>query len=287
MVRFLFILFFIGCSATIPKWYTKIYNDNKNFIYATGEGYTKKEAINNALANASAKIAIEVKSIYKNIKYQYKEKNNITSSNTSFIDIQTKTKPIIFNSYKLLKLQKEDKYYVLLKIDRYKNAKFMCQKIQMPQINNDDIYILLNYKKILKNLNQKIDQIQTINTLYPVCGKKLNQITNLKDKIIKKYNSLTYSIYSNDKKIKSIISSNLDIKNSKNGKIKIIINTKWENKKVGAYFIAILNLNIKLTNSSSKEYILTCASSSIQDYKTAKELAYKKCEEKIKKIFNN
>ena len=287
MKRFiLFIIIFLtACTQNPPKWYEKIYNDNSYFIYATGEGTTKKEAINSALANASSKVAVVVKSIYNSLKYSYKGDDTSAYSNTSLFNIQTKTNPLTFIDYKILKLEKRDKYYVLIKIDRIKNATYMCNNIDIPKINNK-LDIFLHYKSIIKSLNKTIEKLKTINALAPICKEKLQKTINIKNKITKIHNNLSYSIISNDNKLKNILSSILDFKNL-HPKIKIILNAKTKYTKIGDYKISTIYLNISIKNKTdSKNFYLICAASSIDDYKTAKELAYKECKEKLKKIFN-
>ncbi len=286
---FVFIMIiFISCTTKPPKWYEKIYTDNQNFIYATGSGKTKQEAINYALANASSKISIVVKSIYKSKKYSYKGDDTYSYSNSTLLDIQTKTNPITFSEYKVLKLEKKDKYYVLIKINRYKNAKFMCENTNIDSFNESNLNLLFNYKKITNRLQKIIEKLKNINALYPLCKDKLNLAIKLKKKLQKKYSNLTFSIKSNDETIKNIIKSILKIKNSKNATIKIIAKTTNKQKQVGSYKINIITLNLTISDkNASKNFYFTCAGSSIQDYQTAKALAYQNCKEKIKEIFNN
>lgn len=287
-ILIILIIFFIGCTTNPPKWYNKIYTDNKYYIYATGSGKTKEEAINSALANASAKIAIVVKSMYKSLKYQYSDNTTSTYSNTSILDIQTSTNPITFTNYKILKLEKKDKYYVLLKIDRYKNAKYMCQSLSIPSLNLDTLNLFLHYKDIINLINKKIDKVKNINAIYPLCKGKLKTLISLKQKVISNYNKLSYQINSNNNLIKNIITSIISIKKSSKGKIKIFVKTKINHKNINIYKITSIKIFLIIkTDNGSKNYYLTCASSSIQDYNTAFELAINKCKKKLKNIFNN
>ena len=282
----LFIILFISCSSHPPKWYNKIYSDNNQFIYATGVSKTKKEAINTALANASSKIAITIKSSYKSLKYSYKDSSSSTYSSNSILNIETKTNPLTFTNYKILKLEKKDKYYVLIKIDRYKNAKFMCNNIHI-NTNYEDLDIFLKYKKLLKNINKKIEMLKNINALYPICKEKLKKAILFKKYLEKKLNTITFNIISNDKEIKNIISSIIKFNISPKANIKIFAYSKYEYKIVGNYKISIIKLTLQIKNTKEKNFEITCAGSSIQDYETAKLLAYKECKEKLKKIFNN
>ncbi len=283
------ILLFIACSSpNPPQWYNKIYNDNNNIIYATGVGKTKQEAINNALANASAKISVIVKSMYKSLKYQYKGNDTTSYSNNSIFNIETKTNPIEFSQYKILKLQKKENYYILIQINRIENAKYICNNINYPDIDKTSLNIFLNYKKIIFLLNQKIKKLKNINALYPLCKNKLTQIINLKKEIIKKFNNLSVFIVSNNKNIKNIMEDILNIQTSKNGNIKIFIHQNTKYKQIGNYKITTIYLNLKIkADNHSKNYSLICAASSIQDFNTAKELAYQECKGKLKNLFNN
>ncbi len=283
------IFLFIACSSpNPPQWYNKIYNDNNNIIYATGAGKTKQEAINNALAHASAKISVIVKSLYKSLKYQYKGDDATSYSNNSIFNIETKTNPIEFSQYKILKLQKKENYYVLIKINRIKNAQNMCNNIDYPNLDKNSLNIFLNYKKIISLLNKKIKKLKNINALYPLCKDKLTKIINLKKEITRRFNNLSVFIASNDKNIKEILESILNIQTSSNGNIKIFIHQNTKYKKVGSYKITTIYLNLKIkAGNNSKNYSLICAASSIQDFNTAKELAYQECKEKLKNLFNN
>ena len=285
----LIILLFMACSSPQPpKWYNKVYNDNENTIYSTGIGNTKKEAITNALANASSKILIVVKSNFNSINHQYKNNNYSSYANDSILKIQTKTNPITFSNYKILKLQKKDKYYVLIKINRKKNAEFMCNNIEKINLNTNDLNIFLHYKKIISSLNKKIQQLQNINAIYPICKNKLNNLIKLRNLINKKYNNLSVSIYSNDNNLLNILNNILNIKNSYNGKIKIYINQKTKYTQIGDNKIATIYINLKIKNNHIlKRYSLTCAASSIEDFHLAKELAYKNCKDKLKNILEN
>ena len=288
LIGILVFIFFVSCASNPPKWYEKIYTDNSYFIYSTGAGKTKQEAINTALANASSKVAVIVRSTYNSLKYSYKGNDTSAYSNTSVFDIQTKTNPLTFTDYKILKLEKKDKYYVLLKINRYKNAKFMCDNTEIENIDTENLNILFNYKRIINQLNKKIEKLKNINALYPLCKDKLKNALLLKQKIEKKYHNLSLNIISNDERLKEIIESALNIKSSNNAKIQIYANSKTTFKSVGNYKISIIKLNIKIkSQNKSRNLSVECAGSSIQDYSVAKSLAYKVCEEKIKRIFNN
>ena len=283
----LFGLLFISCSSNPPEWYNKIYNDNNYFIYSTGVGKTKKEAINNALANISSKVSVIIKSIYKSKKYQYKGDDTSVYSNNSIFDIEAKTNPITFTQYKILKIEKKEKYYVLIKINRLKNAKYMCDNTDYPNIDKSKLNIFLNHKKILYYLNKTIKKLKSINALYPICKNRLDKIVSLKNEIINKFNHLNISIRSDNQRIKNIIESILNIKTSSNGNIKILIHQNIKHKTVGNYKISTIYLNFKINDAkNSKNYSLICAASSIQDFNTAKELAYQECKKKLKNIFN-
>ena len=286
LIIFLAILFISCSSPKPPKWYNKIYNDNNFFVYSTGVGQTKKEAITNALANASAKISVIVQSHYKSLKYQYKGDDTSNYSNNSIFNIETKTNPITFTQYKILKLQNNDKYYVLLKINRLKNAKYMCNNINITHIDNNNLNVFLNYKKIISSLNKKIKKLRSINTLYPICKDKLTKTITLKNQILKTYNNLTLSIVSQNKTIQNLLENILNIKTTSRGNIKIYTKQKIKYKKVGNYKIATIYITLSIkSQNKSKNYSLTCAASSIEDFNIAKELAYQECKQKLKKLF--
>jgi len=288
---FLLILFLTGCfSPQIPKWYTKTYQDNDIYMYGTGEGKTKKEAVNDALNEISSKIYIKIKSTFISQKSQYKTQNENLYTDFSSLNITSSTKPIDFHNYEIIKLKKDNKYYVLLRINRIKNAKFICSNVQIPNYNfNSDLNFLFKSKKIFNDLNQKISKVQIANLISPVCNYKLQKLLNIKQKLLNRYKNLNIKIKSNDKTLKTYLNEFLqkyiNIKNKAN--ITLYATNSINYKKIGNYYIANMNINLLFTNKEKKEFNILCSGSSIENKNIAKDFASKNCIKKIKQLFKN
>ncbi len=286
---FLFLLAGCGTKPDIPKWYLKTHQSNNTFFYASGEGKTQKDAVKDALSNISGKIYIKIQSNFNAQKSQYKTQNKtIYTDITSYI-INASTKPIEFNNYRILKMKKTDKYYILLSINRIKNAKFMCSLVQIPQIAyNNNLEFIFSIKDYLKTLNKDIENLTIANLVYPICRSKLNQLKKIRKNLINKYNSVKISIKGQDKNLNKVLNQILQnyFQTLEHSDINIFLTNKINKSVIAKHKIVSMNLTLQFKNNKNiRTFNIRCSGQSINNINTAKQFAYLECKKKLENLF--
>ncbi|MBN2782980.1 MAG: LPP20 family lipoprotein [Campylobacterales bacterium] len=143
MVKVFFLLLvtflFSGCVGgkkevevlTYPKFYTTIPQDSRSYYYGLGEGSSKEDAIAIALNDIASKLSITVESkrtIQTNISTHNERENYTQISNN---EIKNEVGKVEFSSYEVKRYEQmpENRHFVLVAIDRVKNANMASQKI--------------------------------------------------------------------------------------------------------------------------------------------------------------
>ncbi len=289
---FLIMLIFItGCfNHQPPKWYVKEYSDTNRYIFATGEGKTKKEAINDALSYAASKLSVTINSTFESTKgYFNNPENSYESVKHTII---SRVKNFNFYDYKIIKsIKNNDKYYILLQIDRKKNALIILEKaketlkeIELKSQTDDKIEIIKTYPKLIKKLQKIISDIYISKSLYssPETDKLLKKAINLKNSLEKKLKNITFNIKNDYKNILHDSLSSLNQKISTKG-IRSSIKVTGNKKKAAGLYIYKINSKITLEDKTTYTFEVTCAGKSISGFDIAKEFAIKECKKKIKK----
>ncbi len=292
----LLVLYFLtGCSNNPPTWYTKIYQDTPNSIYATGEGKTKLSAINDALQNAISKIEITISSDFTVYKKLTQKGNKSSISQKIIQKITSNINKTDIYDYKIIKNIYNKKYYVLISIDRIKNARLIYSKnlnkfntLVSLSKNSDKIYILQNFPSYIKNTDKIISNLYTAYALFP--DQKYIQLIK-KAESLKNYLkiSLKNTAFIVTKDYKHILSDTFSNLNLPIGKgIDASINVKEVKNKIMGYFIDTLYMNVTLKDKTTLSFNLTCAGKSIVGYNLSNSFAVtlcrKKLEEKLKSI---
>jgi len=297
-MRWLFlILFILGCSKTpTPKWYLNTPNDNALYIYGSAEGKTKQEAINNALNFIASKLQVKINSTFESEKSLIQNNNKTNTYKNISQNIKTSIENFTFYNYQLDKIQKiDDKYYVLVKINRQKNAKKILDSIKEELNNttfsNSAIEKIKIYKNEIKKLNNLKNQYKIAKILNPNI-EKINidsKINSLKQKL----QNITFNVYSNNDLIKKSTQNFLSQSGfliSNNPKIKIKLNLTTSTKKIVGEYLTTATLNATiLDKSTSKNLFFECSANSFNK-ELSKKLAIRKCSNKLNnalnKIFN-
>ncbi len=286
---FFIAVLFLGCAnKEIPKWYLKNYPDNNEFIYATGEGKNKKEATNSALNEIISKIEITLSS---NIDIQ-KSVINSNGKTSAYENISQIIKTYIpktkIYDYKILKTAKDSKYYVLIAVNKIKNANLIYDKAQKEiqlirnSMSNDEIYILKKYPKLIKQTDKIISNLYFAYTMFPSPKIKhlIQKANNLKNILIKQYNNVGFEIkkdYANILK-ETLSSLNFPLKKG----IKSYINANVTRQKVMDYYITTINMTVLLKDKSEMVIGLICSGKSINNYNLAQSFALKECKKRLK-----
>jgi len=291
MIRWLLIIFFIlGCSTKeIPKWYINTPKDNNIYIYASGEGSTKQEAINNALNFMASKIKVKVFSNMNATSSIIQNKDNADVYKNISQNVNAKVENITFYNYEVEKLKKvDDKYYVLVKVNKKETAQKIVEKIKnkinLPKTNSD-------IEKI-KILNQKIKELKKLKNDYEVAKLLDPNIEKINiDEYIQKYSNelkkITLNVYSNSKTLRQSLLTYLNKYSiSKKPKIKINVYTSSKTKKIVGEYSTKTNVILKIKDKTTQKVYKTSCMSLSYDKKTSQKIGLKKCENKIKRFLD-
>jgi len=304
ILYFLAAVMFFGCGGSsepkIPKWYIKNYHDNAEYIYGTGEGRKKIEAINSALAFASAKVNVVVKSTFSISKESFSVDKHTKSFKHASDNTQASTKEMEFVDYDVLKLEKKGKnYFALVRIDRKKNAEAMYEKVkydveEIKEYENitDGVEILTKYPDMIKRLDKDLEKLYTAKILDPQSGKIQNlikEVLTLKKKFEKKYRDLTFEIKTDNGRLKQIISEVLsnNAMPVKPGGIKIYASMQKEKKRVSDFYLSILHVDVVLKDKSEYRIKLVCSGKSFDNFRLSENFALRECEKKLDTAFKN
>jgi hypothetical protein len=289
--RLIFALILIGCAST-PKWYLSPPKDNQNYLFATGSGDSKKEAINQALNFAASKINTQISSTLSISQNLYSTNNKTLYNKTISQNITTKINNISLSDYKVIKEDKEDKYYVVIAINKIKNSILLTQRAR-DEINSitpylkttDKIEILKTYPKLIKKINKAINTLYSAKILYPYkdIDPLLKKAKKIKLTLIEKLNSITFT--TKNPIIQNVLSS-LNLPISNNG-IKIDAKINFSNNKIGNYYITSATMHTTLKDKTTLSFDINCGGKSIIDFQNAKEFAIRDCEEKLKEKLKN
>jgi len=292
-----------GCmgSSAAPKWYSQHKQDNAQYIYGAGEGPTKMDAINNALSFAASKVSVTINSTFATSK-QYIESNDESNMFRELSKQTTsKVKNIEFSDYNVVKSTKEgDKYYVLIKIDKAKNAQMLYNKAKndindiQQYLNIDDkVQILTKYPKLIARIKKDIYNLYTAQTLKNIPGinDTIKKAMKIKAELEQKLQSTSISIESSNSKMKNILEdifSNMGY--SLGSGVNVKADIRESRRQIGSYYLTTLSVYVTMKDKTSVQFGVKCAGKSVSDYNTAKEMALQSCkrklEYKIKKILS-
>ncbi|NPA54922.1 MAG: hypothetical protein GXO40_00990 [Epsilonproteobacteria bacterium] len=281
VVMFVLVMLFYGCVSipiSYPKWVTTIKPDTIRYYYATAEGYTQKEAIENALDAIASKISVTINSSYQSSLVVINDKYTKTIQNTILANV----KNIEFVDYKILKSQKiGDKYFVLISVDRIKNAQAIIDKIKL-HIHNYQLALQKKnfkiYLRILKQLKTDLAQCFIAKSLYNSADVNLTiaKLMDLQSQIHTFLNSLSFTIKSPYPQLNSIIKEVLTKQGfniSNHGNTIITLQARIKKYKLIDYYIYQEDIDIKMYYKHKLISLdtLSVAGKSVINYQQAKE----------------
>jgi hypothetical protein len=239
VIRFLFVvLLFLGCAGNkqpkIPSWYLKPLGED----YATGSGYTKKEAVFNALSNFVAKYGVGISSSLDINKKNYS--GGLYLKNSAY-SLKAEVSKIEISDYRVVKVYPyKYRFLVLVKVDKKRlfnrlksslDERFKGYKEQFLAIKKENsIKQLIDLKNLLKELEKEKRYIKFLKALNPSFNQKpyMDFIEDVKQQFIKLKHCVKIEIECNNFAIKKDIEKYLnehDIKVSKSPlklKVKVI-----------------------------------------------------------------
>jgi len=291
------VLLFIGCgSPDIPEWYTNHPQDNAKYIYSASEGMSKEDALNNALSLAASRVSVTVNSTFSTSKEYVQTDDKFSNFRQLSRQTTSKINNISFSDYSVLKMSHDDdsnKYYVLIRVDKVKNAKLYYSKAKstVEEVKGalnvtDRVTVFKTYPKLIKKINKAIYNLYIVKSLYPVEGvdELIKEAEDIKKELVKKYSSISMRIVTRYRELKKILSqvfSQLNIPLSSKG-IRVSGKIHTTHKRVGMYYITIKDVNVIFRDKTYFQLNVTCGGKSVDSYTTADSFARKRCVEKIK-----
>ena len=285
---YLTVFLFVSCgSPQIPKWYVNTPKDTTLYFYSSAEGYTKENALKNALNDIASRINVKISSSFVINKGIHNQK----TYSEIYQQINTQIKNIDFNNYEIIKLKKEDgKYYVLLRVNKQKLISNLKHKINM-QIGSVNFSADSPIKKVikayhaLKTIKKIKSRIFILESLGEPIDGYINQIQKIENKARKIILNTKFKISANIYKTPSaeVLSKYLNIDKHSKNEIKIIISVK--KLKLFNYYL----IKGKATVFLNAPYTITFLGKSASSFKEAeffaKEEYKKRLLDLLKQIF--
>lgn len=249
IIFFLFLSFLIvGCSShkvnvsqvqqkSLPNWYLNPPQSSKNYVYITGSGIDKQQAILNALSNFISRLSINISSTFENKIASY---GGGLYNKQSMQDIKATVNKFQVTNYTVVRAEQYsfDKFLVLIKVDMnklYENLKNQLDN-RFNTYENEFKYILnenlLKQYIDLKKLYSKLEKEKNYIFILKIINEKFNDkkyldfINKVKSRLLYVKEHLYVEIDSNNSIIKEDIKKYLTAQGIKLGKsdIKIKIN---------------------------------------------------------------
>jgi len=300
------ILNIVGCfgEPSYPDWFMKTPRDTQRYLYGMREGKTKDEAIVNALNEIASKIHISIESsssVNINITTSNNHEDYLAQRNQvtkNYID------KIEFSNYKVKKEKKvsDNKYVVLVQVDKALNAKLMLKKIDLDiqkyqqllsSTDKNPINKIKAYNKALKEIDKDIVNCSVISKLAPDIDTKerVSKLLDIKNKMEKYKSSITFSISGTaDEAYKNIIAKEVakrGFRVSTTGQSPINISIDAKEKKIKVLGYRILKSKVKIVIKSNGDIIgetyFTIGSKSYSGNKQAHEFLLRNFEKRLKK----
>ena len=164
-------------AHALPSWYTETHESDNSYIYGLGMGDNRKESLNNALNDAVSTLNVSVSSTYT------QETNSATSNGIENYDkksqesIEIVTDKLSLNNYEVVEQQQlgNGSHIVMVRINKYQLFTSLLTKLdnsyKLLDINlqnkNNELEIILIYRKAIGMIRQKMKTLGIMHTLNP------------------------------------------------------------------------------------------------------------------------
>jgi hypothetical protein len=275
MKKFIFLfsfLFLVGCGSNnvyvskpkpIPSWYLNPPQSTQQFVYVTGSGIDKKEAILNALSNFISRYSITISSDFETKSESF---GGGLYNKNSVNNIKATVKKFEVSNYDVIKARQYsfDKFFVLVRVDinkLYQNVKnsldnrFKEYKKEYHLISSENP---LNKLIDLNKLYSKIKEEKNYISILKVMNNNFNEepylsfINKVKNRLYSLKNSIHIEIDSDNNIFAEDVKKYLINKGIKIGRsdIKLEINI---NKRNSYSFVKLVTyqiyINVKYKNN--------------------------------------
>jgi hypothetical protein len=276
MKKFIFLflfLFLAGCGNNnlyvskpkpIPFWYLNPPKSTQQFVYVTGSGIDKKEAVLNALNNFISRYSVTISS---NFESKSESLGGGLYNKNSINNIKATVKKFEVSNYDVIKVHRQsfDKFFVLVRVDihkLYQNVKnqldnrFKEYKKEYYLISNEN---LLNQLIDLKELYSKIKEEKNYISILKIMNNNFDEehylffINKVKNRLYALKNSIHIKIDSNNNIFSEDIKKYLINKGIKIGRsdIKLEINVNKRNSSSYMNLVTYqIYINVKYKNTT-------------------------------------
>jgi hypothetical protein len=308
----LFVLLFgMGCvgSPSYPDWFSKTPHDTAQYIYGARDGATKEEAISNSLNAIASKIRVSVEStssIRTNIRIDNEDEEYSKDLTQT---IKNNVQKIEFSNYIVKKEEKlsDEKYAVLVQVDKALNAKLLLTKIDTDIAKYNQL-LATNHKNpiaTVKTYNQSIKQIKnrnlidcsTVKNFMPNSNvnEKINQLLEIEKKMTQYQGNIIFAIKGDNSAYQDVLTKQITEKGfrTSGGSSSITISMKVNETKLKVLGNNILKSSIQLTVESGGTVIgqsrIMVGAKSRTGYDQARDFTLQKFEARLrdKKIIEN
>ena len=305
-------MFFTGCSShkqkvvikakELPSWYLKPKQNDKNTLYATGEGKDRQEAIQDALNILSSYLSVHVSSKFSSKVVQ--ERGFITS------EINSDVSKIRITSYDIVKAQEFsfERYIVLIKCEKKKLFKSLKkeldQKFDFVEKDKDKAssYNIVKQFKICKEAKNSLKDVKNTLIVLSVLddgfdsSKYIEKLKDIERDYEKLQSLMSFSVEadSSSQMLKEVLLSGLSAKSlqvlgsgvNSMEHLKIEIRSKVKHLKSYGFFLS--KFSIFITVKDYKNTIigsnkLNITGQSVKSYEIAEENVSQKLYEKMQK----
>lgn len=200
--------------SNLPSWYINAKQNDQQYLYGVGEGFSATEANKAALSNLASRLYVTVSSRSSSLS----QENQFSFNEQSQQNIETETLPISFANYQVINSHNiGNKFYAQISIDK---ADFVSKQLTKLQDLNEKMTVLyanarsqniLVRRNVLINILEYIKEAEVINLILDGLSANRNYQTN-----VDKYNfynriydetlgRISFYIRSDNQQIKNIV----------------------------------------------------------------------------------
>jgi hypothetical protein len=284
-VFIIFIFILSGCfNPEPPKWYVNTPKDTGIYFYASAESYTKQNAVKNALNDIASRINVKISSNFVINKGIHNQK----TYNEIYQQINTQVSNVSFNNYEIIKTKKEDdKYYVLLRVNKEKMINTLKIKLGM-EFKQIDFKEKSPLKRVVYayNVLYKLKKIKSDVFILESLGVDItgyiSKMENIEKKALNIIKNTSFRVKSDKYKTQTLeaLSKYLIISNTS----KNIINVQISTQKYHLFDSFIIKGSA--TISLDKPYTVNFLGKSVSSYKEAENFAKEEYKIKLLRLLN-
>lgn len=164
IINLLFLFVLISCQngnknhelSNLPRWYIHPQQNDSQYLYGVGEGYSLEETTKSALSDAAARLSVSISQNSNLIR----EENNYSSNEEFRESIKQNVEEINFANFVVEKSdQIAEKYYVQVKIDKQQFVNLQKEQISFLDRQVRNLLQDLSLQNIVRKRNSLIEAL--------------------------------------------------------------------------------------------------------------------------------